>query len=119
MPISEDDSSVSNDTVVTYDTSTYQDLATTGNIVVQQCISNKTRAGGGWELAGSPSSSKPISLSRSKRAYAVSAGDMEALVLHIFATGSEIDSTLKQQTSTEIAVTSEEEVEEAELDDPE
>ena len=58
-------------------------------------------------------------MSRSKRAYAVSAGDMEALVLHIYATGSEIDRTLKMQSSTEIAATSEEEVEEAELDDPE
>ena len=43
---------------------------------------------------------------------------MEALVLHIYATGSEIDKTLKMQTSTEIAATNEEEVEEAELDDP-
>ena len=44
---------------------------------------------------------------------------MEALVLHLYASGSEIDQTLKQQTSTEIAATSEDEVEEAELDDPE
>lgn len=39
---------------VTYDTSSYQDLATAGGVIVQQCISNATRAGGGWELAGNP-----------------------------------------------------------------
>ena len=36
---------------VTYDTSTYQDLATSGRVVIQECLSNKTVAGG-WELAG-------------------------------------------------------------------
>ena len=54
VPIEEDPDS--NDTSVTYDTSSYQDLATTGTVIVQQCISNKTRAGGGWELAGIPPS---------------------------------------------------------------
>ena len=39
---------------VTYDTSSYQDLAAAGTVVVQQCISNSTGAGG-WELAGIPS----------------------------------------------------------------
>ena len=61
VPIEEDDdggSSASNGTSVTYDTSTYQDLATVGGVIVQQCISNRTRASGGWELAGSPPSSK-------------------------------------------------------------
>ena len=36
---------------VTYDTSTYQDIASAGSIVVQQCLSNRTISGG-WELAG-------------------------------------------------------------------
>ena len=54
-----------------------------------------------------------------RRAYALSAGDNEALVLHLYAPGSEIEKTIKQQTSTQIAATNEEEVEDAELDDPE
>ena len=38
---------------VTYDTSSYQDLAAEGQVVVQNCISNVTRgSSGGWELAG-------------------------------------------------------------------
>ena len=57
-------------------------------------------------------------LSRNRRAHAISAGDNEALVLHLYATGSEIDKTMKQQTSTEIAATSEDAVEQAEVDDP-
>ena len=36
---------------VTYDTTSYSDLAAAGTVVVQQCISNST-GGGGWELAG-------------------------------------------------------------------
>lgn len=36
---------------VTYDTSSYQDLAAAGTIVVQECVSNTTSSGG-WELAG-------------------------------------------------------------------
>ena len=103
---------------MTYDTSTYQDLATVGGVIVQQCISNRTRASGGWELAGTPFLIQKPLLSRTQRADAVSAGDNEALILHLYATGSEIDRTLKQQTSTEIAATSEDTVEEAELDDP-
>lgn len=42
-------------TSVTSDTSTYQDLAAAGQIVVQQCISNATTPSGGWELAGTHS----------------------------------------------------------------
>ena len=42
---------------------------------------------------------------------------MEDLVLHLYATGSEIDKTVKQQTSSQIAATSEEEIEDAEVDD--
>ena len=57
-------------------------------------------------------------LFRNRRAHAISAGDNEALVLHLYATGSEIDKTMKQQTSTEIAATSEDAVEQAEVDDP-
>ena len=57
-------------------------------------------------------------LSKNRRAHAITAGDNEALVLHLYATGSDIDKTMKQQTSTEIAATSEDAVEEAELDDP-
>ena len=118
MPIEEDASSDSSETSVTYDTSTYQDLAAAGGDVVQQCISNRTRASGGWQLAGIPFFTQIHSFSRKKRADAVSAGDNEALVLHLYATGSEIDKTIKQQTSTEIAATNEDEVQEAELDDP-
>ena len=66
-----------------------------------------------------PSSSKPSLLSRSQRAYAVlCAGDNEALVLHLYAPGSEIEKTIKAQTSVQIAATNEEEIEDAELDDP-
>lgn len=39
---------------VTYDTSSYQDLASAGQVVVQQCVSNTTSSGG-WELAGKAS----------------------------------------------------------------
>ena len=42
------------DSSVTYDTSTYRDLAAAGAVVVQQCIANQTRGSGGWELAGMP-----------------------------------------------------------------
>ena len=45
-------------------------------------------------------------------------GDFYELVLHIYASGSQIDSTLKQQTKTEIAATSEDEVDAAAEDDP-
>lgn len=44
-----------NQTYVTYDTSTYQDIAAAGSVVVQQCLSNKSvseTACGGFELAG-------------------------------------------------------------------
>lgn len=47
-----------NQTYVTYDTSTYQDIALAGSTVVQQCLSNKSvseTAAGGFELAGRPS----------------------------------------------------------------
>lgn len=47
-----------NQTYVTYDTSTYQDIAAAGSVVVQQCLSNKSvseTASGGFELAGRPS----------------------------------------------------------------
>ena len=43
------------DTSVTSDTSTYQNLAAAGQVVVQQCVSNATTPSGGWELAGRPS----------------------------------------------------------------
>ncbi|CAF9939248.1 hypothetical protein IMSHALPRED_001269 [Imshaugia aleurites] len=81
---------------VTYDTSSYQDLASTGQVVVQECISNTTSSGG-WELAG----------------------DDQDLVLHVYAAGSQIDATINKQTSTEIAATSEDEIDDAEEDDPE
>ena len=45
-------------------------------------------------------------------------GDFGELVLHIYASGSQIDQTLKQQTKTEIAATSEDEVDAADADDP-
>ena len=45
-------------------------------------------------------------------------GDFYELVLHIYASGSQIDKTLKQQTKTEIAATSEDEVDAAAEDDP-
>lgn len=80
---------------VTYDTSSYQDLASAGQIVVQECISNSTSSGG-WELAG----------------------DNQDLVLHVYAAGSQIDATIAKQTGTEIAATSEDQIEDAELDDP-
>ena len=48
----------------------------------------------------------------------MNAGDDQELVLHIFAAGSEIDQTIGQQTGTAIAATSEDEVDNAELDDP-
>lgn len=47
-----------NQSYVTYDTSTYPDLAAAGSTVVQQCLSNKSvseTAAGGFELAGMPS----------------------------------------------------------------
>ena len=37
---------------VTYDTSSYADIASAGTTVVQQCVSNITKSSGGWELAG-------------------------------------------------------------------
>ncbi|KAL9066081.1 MAG: hypothetical protein Q9161_007806 [Pseudevernia consocians] len=80
---------------VTYDTSSYQDLASAGQIVVQECISNSTSSGG-WELAG----------------------DDQELVLHIYAAGSEIDATITKQSGNEIAATSEDQIDDAELDDP-
>ena len=46
------------------------------------------------------------------------AGDNEDLVLHLYAAGSEIDDTIKQQTSTSIAATGEDEIDDAEIDDP-
>lgn len=51
-------------------------------------------------------------------ANAVFTGDNEDLVLHIYAAGSEIDSTITKQTSTEIAATSEDQIDQAEEDDP-
>ena len=51
-------------------------------------------------------------------ANAAFAGDNEELVLHIYAAGSEIDSTITKQTSTEIAATSEDQIDQAEEDDP-
>lgn len=80
---------------VTYDTSSYQDLAAAGQVVVQECVSNTTSSGG-WELAG----------------------DNQDLVIHVYAAGSQIDATINKQTSTEIAATSEDQIDDAELDDP-
>ena len=48
----------------------------------------------------------------------VLAGDDQDLVLHIYAAGSEIDATINQQTKTQIAATSEEQIDTAEEDDP-
>ena len=101
---------------VTYDTSTYQDMAAAGTVVVQQCISNST-GGGGWELTGT----QPLlvfHLVGEYGTYFVHAGDNEELVLHIYATGSQIDGTIKKETSTNIAATSEDEIDDAEIDDP-
>lgn len=47
------------------------------------------------------------------------AGDNQDLVLHIYAAGSQIDATILQQTGTEIAATSEDQIINAETDDPE
>ena len=38
--------------------------------------------------------------------------------MHLFAAGSEIDKTINQQTTTQIAATSEDEINNAEIDDP-
>lgn len=43
---------------VTYDTSSYSDLAAAAEIVVQECVSNTTSSGG-WELAGRSSFPSP------------------------------------------------------------
>lgn len=102
-------------TSVTSDTSTYQDLAAAGQVVVQECVSNATKSSGGWELAGRLS---PLDSVRMCVANTVFVGDNEELVLHIYAAGSEIDSTISKQTSTEIAATSEDQVDQAEEDDP-
>ena len=46
------------------------------------------------------------------------AGDDEDLVLHIYAAGSQIDATINLQTKTQIAATSEDQINNAEADDP-
>ena len=48
----------------------------------------------------------------------VLAGDDQDLVLHIYAAGSQIDTTINQQTKTQIAATSEVQIDTAEEDDP-
>ena len=45
-------------------------------------------------------------------------GDYYELVLHIYATGSQIDATVKMQNKTAIAASSEDEVDAADADDP-
>ena len=131
VPIEEDISTDANDTIVTYDTSTVTALATVGGDIITECISNKTRASGGWELAGiyflssypNPSSLFVQRVFSGLTQYlcvcvCVCAGDNEALVLHLYAPGSEIEKTIKAQTSVQIAATNEEEIEDAELSDP-
>lgn len=48
----------------------------------------------------------------------VLAGDDQDLVLHIYAAGSQIDATINEQTKTQIAATSEDQIDAAEEDDP-
>ena len=50
--------------------------------------------------------------------HALYAGDEQELVLHIYAAGSQIDATITKQSGTEIAATSEDQIDDAELDDP-
>ncbi len=50
--------------------------------------------------------------------HAICLGDDQDLVLHMYAAGSQLDDIVKQQNKNAIAVTSEDEVDEAEMDDP-
>ena len=109
-------SSADNGTGVTYDTSTYAALASRGSSVVQHCVDNTTaKNAGGWVTAGRPHLRPSVRINK-KLIYMV--GDYYELVLHIYATGSQIDTTIKMQNKTDIAATSEDEVDAADADDP-